>query len=514
MNSSEYVVDVPYLRTFMAELGPSRLRLVAALNGFPCPPAEEFEYCDLGAGQGDTTATLAAAYPRARFMGIDINREHVEAARELARGGGLENATFLELDFADAGQEDLPRFDYIVAHGVASWIGPETRAALFSLVSDRLKPGGLFYVGYNALPGWAAVEPLRRILADRAAAVQGDSLERARQALQLASQLAGAGAAYFTGNPSAREMLDVMQKTGLPYVVYEYLQPHWTPMYFADLARELAARELYYVGQMPLYLNYRDLALAPPMAQLLQGVEDRVTYETLLGYANNQFFRRDVYIKGKVAAAPSATQAWLDATPFGAISPGALPRTARLPHYTLQLAGPVFDALLPTFEQGAFTVGGLLERPELSPFGGQTLRDAILRLLIAGLVSPVLRPTRTPSASRGPLGIASQYNRWLLQRRLDPQLPIALASQVAGTGVELSMLQAVALRLLTEVEPDERPAWIRALARRQPFRLKIGDRAIDGDEDLVLTLLTIAEDMRARQVPKLLELGVLEQQPS
>ena len=84
----EYVTDVPYLRSFVRDLSPLTLRLVAALNGFPTPPRDDFDYCELGSAHGDTTATLAAAYPHARFLGVDINPQHIASAHHLAAEGG------------------------------------------------------------------------------------------------------------------------------------------------------------------------------------------------------------------------------------------------------------------------------------------------------------------------------------------------------------------------------------------------------------------------------------------
>jgi len=512
MSKPDYLTDVPYLRGFIADLSPARLRLVAALNGFLSPAPEDFDYCELGAGHGDTLVTLAAAYPRARFVGVDLLPEHIATARELATQGDLSNVQLLQCDFADLAGRELPQFDYIVAHGVLSWIGPDKRQALLELASSRLKPGGLLYVGYNALPGWAALEPLRRLLADRAVAVKGDVLERARLALGLAKGLGDAAADYFTENPSAKELLTTVAQVGLPYIAHEFLQTHWTPMYFADVAYEMAAKELYFIGQLPLYLNFRDLAIAPSLLPIFQSVTDRVAFESLLGYALNQSFRRDVYFKGKVTHSSTATHAYLDSTVFGALSAAPMARSVALPHYTLQFVGKVFDVLLPFLGQGATTISALLQHSELSGFSQQTLRDAIMRLLICGQLSPLLRPTRAiQEVGTGLCRVPLAYNRMLLQRRLTTGTPIALASCAAGTGIAFSMLQGVALRLLTEVAPADRPLWIGKLLETQPFRIKMGDSTIDDDKTPAGALLEEVERFRVQHLPKLLELGILEQ---
>src|SRR5580698_7347425 len=109
----EYVTDVTYVRSFEPDLSPARLRLVAALNGFTPPPADDFDYCELGSAHGDTTAALAAAYPSARFVGVDINPDHIASANRLSQRGELTNIRFLLQDFEELPRERLPGFDFI-----------------------------------------------------------------------------------------------------------------------------------------------------------------------------------------------------------------------------------------------------------------------------------------------------------------------------------------------------------------------------------------------------------------
>ncbi|RYE92234.1 MAG: methyltransferase domain-containing protein, partial [Myxococcales bacterium] len=378
-----YLTDVAYVRTYVPDLAPAGLRLVAALNGFSPPPSRAFDYCELGFGSGDTLLTLAASLPDSRFVGVDLLPDHVAAARAMAARGAVGNVTLLERDFADLGGEDLPGFDYITAHGVLSWVSPDKRRAALDLAAARLRPGGLLYVSYNALPGWAAVEPLRRLLLDAGSMAAGDSLARARHGVRVASLLRDAGAEYFRSNPASVTMLETMARMGDHYVAHEYFHGDWVPMYFADVAREMADRGLYYVGQLPLALNYRDLALPPRLGELCRSVTNRIEFESLKDYALNEFFRRDVYIKGSAACTAEHSHAYLQSTAFTAVTGGAaVARDLALPHHTLRFAGPLFDALLPELERSSATAAELALRPALAPFGVRAVGDALMRLLL------------------------------------------------------------------------------------------------------------------------------------
>ena len=177
-----YVTDIPYMRGFKPMLAPAWLDFVALLGGVR-PPAREdgFAWCDLGCGQGVTAAILAATHPAGEFHGIDAMAVHIEHAAGLAAEAEATNAHFLAADFAAALDHKLPRFDYIVAHGVYSWVDAVSRAQLRRFIDRRLQSGGLVYISYNALPGWTGDLPfqyLARAWADKA---HGDSAARVRR---------------------------------------------------------------------------------------------------------------------------------------------------------------------------------------------------------------------------------------------------------------------------------------------------------------------------------------------
>ncbi len=507
MANDEYVLDVLYDRTFVPDLAPSRMRLVAALNGFAPPPSRDFDYLELGAGHGFTTVTLAAAYPRARFVGVDLNPDHIASADRAASAGDVHNVKFVQGDFEELADAPLGNFDYVGAHGVLSWIGARKRSALIEVVNRRLKPGGLFYASYNALPGWAAVEPLRRLIADRAATFEGDTLSRAKEALAYARRLADAGALYFSNNPAALATLATMEQMGPAYVVHETMHAHWVPMYFADLARELAKADLHFVGQLPLHLNYRDLAVPEGVADALIQVTDRAEFEGLKDYALNEFFRCDVYVKGRAPRSDLVTDAYLDSTPMGAVDDGPR-REVKLAHHTLHFNGEIFDVMLPLFTQRAWSVDELVKVPELARFEPSRVRAAVLQLTLANQLAPMRRvPARQKKTS---LRVPSAYNRAVLARPLSSEAPVVLVSEVLGNGVSIPMLAAVSLRLLTEVDRPDWRSWLVDCAARQPFRVQSKGRAIDSDNERVDAVLEQTERFEVEQLPRMIQLGIVE----
>ena len=501
MTSIPYVTDVPYLRQFCRELGPTLLHAAAGLGGFRSRTATPFNYCELGSGMGDTLCTLAAAHPQSRFIGVDINREHVTFARALAERCGLANVQCLQLDveaLADGGA--LPELDFICAHGLLSWVAPEKRRAVIALAAARLRPGGLLYVSYNALPGWAALQPLRRLLRELAGQ-EGSLTQRAQRALDAARRMRDQGARYFADNPAAGEMLDVMAKVGPAYVVHEYFHEHWYPMHFADVAREMAASGLRFCAELPIYRNIAQLALPDATAPLVEAAHDRIFAQTLKDYATNVFFRGDLYIQSDAPPDPAARTEYLEATRFGTlITSERIRREVKFPHASLQLLGEPFDTILARAVEAPVTAGDL--RRALPAFSAERILEAIVDLLASEQIVPMV-----PASAVA--GYAHAYNLAILAEPLSTSHPVVLASPVAGTGLPVPALQAVCLRLMYLVAPSDRGAWIRAFVERQPLRLHVADRAVSDAAEQASGLEAELEKFRAQRLTKLETLGIV-----
>jgi ubiquinone/menaquinone biosynthesis C-methylase UbiE len=509
---SEYVSDVPYPRNFVPQLAPPGMRLVAALGGFAPPDGDEFAYCELGLGRGDTLSTLAAASPRARFVGVDIAEDHVAFARGLADRGALTNVRVVLGDFADAAlAADAGAFDYLAAHGVLSWISPEKRAALFAFAEARLKDGGLLLVSYNALPGWAVMEPLRRVMLDHASKVSGSTLDRARAAYAFACKLAEARAGFFTSHPTAERMLELMRDGGLAYVAHEYFHAHWQAFHFADLAREAAARGLTYAGQMPLWLNVRDLALPPAVKELASDITDRVAFEGLKDFAANELFRTDVFVRSSKAPDPRETRRFFEHTPFGALTLAEhVKRTLRLPIYSLDYTGKVYEAILPHLCRAPVTATDLAKRPDLAGLGRDRIAQVLQNLSLGGQVLPMRPSAPLGSPAAAAYSMPSAFNRRALDDGLAGEGPLTLACPATGGGIGVSLLEAVFLRLLTGVAPADRRAWVEAFAKGKSFPLASGVTKVDSAEDLAALVGKGLDAFRSAMGPKLAQLGVLE----
>lgn len=300
-----YLTDVQYTGHYYQFLAPAWLVYIAAINGYQVPRLDEpFAYCELGCGKGITSLLLAAMHPNADVHACDFNAEHIDYARKLQQDAGVGNVTYYAKSFAQMLDEPLPAFDFIVLHGVYSWVPEPVRAGIREFAQRRLKPGGLLMVSYNAMPGWAHLQPLRRMMQVHAAGVQGDSLQKAREAYAYVAALARNGAGYFRTVPEAARYLEQLAGKDIRYVAHEFLTPHGDPFYFEEVASAMAAAGLQYCGNMTPANNHPELMVPPSFRDRLPVRASRLALEMHHDMIANTTFRADLFCRQSAKELP------------------------------------------------------------------------------------------------------------------------------------------------------------------------------------------------------------------
>ena len=315
---SGYFADAGYTYGFYPEASPSRLAWVGLLRGV-ATPTRDFSYVDLGCGQGFGLCALAALHPESRFVGVDFMPEHIAHARRLAHGAGLSNVEFIEADFLALQHETrfLGEFDYACAHGIATWVAPEVRAALLATAGLWLKPGGLFYCSYNTWPGWLATSPFQHMVLQMQSRL-GQGALGLQAASALFAELRGAGALVFDAYPTLKRRMDGLDKSDPNYQLQEYNNQNWQPAHVADMLEQMSRVKLAFLGSATLPDLFDEL-LPQALRNVIAAQTDTATRETVRDLAVNQGFRRDVYVKGSALLWDQEQQAKLASTRFALI---------------------------------------------------------------------------------------------------------------------------------------------------------------------------------------------------
>ncbi len=397
-----YVSDVEYLPGFHDEQAPGLMDLACLMSRVE--PARRpgsnaaFTYCDLGCGQASTVTALAAANPEARFWGIDFMPAHVARAEAFRGSAGIDNLTLIEADIAALARADdpgLPRFDYIALHGLFSWVSDEVRAGIVAFLDRFLRPGGLVYLGYNVMPGWTDALPLQKLLIEYAANRPGPSASRVAEAAGFAARMQAAGATLLATAVDDKLFPKMRSEEFLQrhyrYLAHEFLNGHWRPRFHVDVARELAAAKLDFVGSTNLLENFTGIGLSDAAQALLDEIPEGPLRETFNDYFNLRRFRRDVFVRGRREISGEMREAMLADVVLAMIAPRPAPDRNEWPQlgarFTLnrETYGPVFDRL----ERGPASIAEL--RQLLDRAGRQVTGNELVGVLAGlDLVLPVL----------------------------------------------------------------------------------------------------------------------------
>ncbi len=238
--SGGYVTGHEYLHSFHKEMAPSFLRSLLVLRQRrPLDLSKPFRYLDLGCGRGFGCNLLAAANPHGDFVGIDFEPDQIMQARGISMAAGIDNVRFIEASFSDIldRPDELGEFDIVGCHGVYTWVSADNRRAIVEIMRRHVATGGLAYVGYNAMPGWAPIAPLRHLvtrMADgRAPAGAGAAIDEAREFLEL---LRNPDRGYMYGNEPIARWLDSLKTKPLSYLAHEYLPLAATALWHDEVA--------------------------------------------------------------------------------------------------------------------------------------------------------------------------------------------------------------------------------------------------------------------------------------
>jgi trans-aconitate methyltransferase len=299
---------VPYPGHPFAQTHPDRLATVATLFGLAPADPRSCRYLELGCGDGGNLVPLAYALPGAAFTGIDSAAAPIAHAEEMRRDLELANAELRQGDLAALG--DLGTFDYVVAHGVYSWIEPHVRDALLAACRANLAPHGVAYVSYDVLPGGHMREITRQMLRWHVRDID-DPAERIAEARALLTAVSEAG------QPQAEWALGQSD----PALYHDELAEHHEAVLFTDFVAHAGRHGLQFLAEADVFEMQ-----AGALPAGLGG--DAVTREQYLDFFKGRMFRQTLLCHAEAERrepAPAVVGGMLAATaarPAGTAGPG------------------------------------------------------------------------------------------------------------------------------------------------------------------------------------------------
>ncbi|TWI11557.1 class I SAM-dependent methyltransferase [Aerolutibacter ruishenii] len=292
-----YYNQFPYSSHAYPHSAPEQLQAIAHIFGHSAPSVGTARVLELGAAAGGNLIPAAIRNPGMRAVGVDLSDVQVEMARARAREVGLDNIEFIQADLAQLESEALGEFDYIICHGLYSWVPPQVQEAMLRIFGQNLASGGLAFVSYNTYPGWKGKEMIRDAMLLHASQCTS-AVERIAHAKAMVGFLQQAVAPGSVMSAALTESAALIKGAGDQYLAHEYLEPYNLPCYFQDFVARAAEYGLAYLAEaepsMMVPANY-----GANMANALSRTfgHDQVRMEQYLDFAVNRAFRQTILAK-------------------------------------------------------------------------------------------------------------------------------------------------------------------------------------------------------------------------
>ncbi|MBI3959366.1 MAG: methyltransferase regulatory domain-containing protein [Chloroflexi bacterium] len=333
---------VPYGGWSYAFTHPDVLATVARLRGIPSAPVESCRVLEIGCAAGYNLIPMALSLPNARFVGIDYAARQIDEGCGLVAQLGVPNVELHHLDLA-AWEGALGQFDYIVAHGIYSWVAEPVRSALLSICRAALTPNGVAYVSYNTYPGWHMMEAMRRMMLYHIREIDepGQRAAAARELIGFLVKATGAASFRLSSYPAAYEhllngyfhgILNMPDRADSLFL-HDELEAVNAPCYFHEFLAHAGQHGLTYVADaefgtgLPTSLPEE---VAANLSAMAQSDGDVGQY---LDFVVNRTFRRSLLCRDEVALSPAIDLEVLDRLYFasharGLLAPGTDPEAA------------------------------------------------------------------------------------------------------------------------------------------------------------------------------------------
>ncbi len=290
MNSYDEVPypSLPYCRTH-----PDHLATLAALLGLSAPQ-RPYRLLEMGCAAGGNVIPQAAARPDCQFIGIDYSSRQISEGQQAVNTLSLENIQLHARSILDV-DKSLGRFDYIICHGVYSWVPEEVQSRILEICQSLLTAPGIAYISYNTQPGWRQRGALRDMMQYHVGRQPGSSpAQRIEQARGLLDFLVNA-----TSNTDGsyarmlREQQELLAKHSDSYIYHEHLEQHNEPLWFLDFCHRLDRHGLRYLGEADFSSMVASMSLSPELQQQLDQLAPNLTEkEQYIDFVRNRSFRQ------------------------------------------------------------------------------------------------------------------------------------------------------------------------------------------------------------------------------
>ncbi len=252
--------DAPYKSKTFYYTQPGRQQMVLKLLGFKTPDLKNARVLEIGCSFGGNIIPFALENPKAEVIGIDLSSVQIEEGNRIIENLGLENIRLIHQNVLDF-DEKLGKFDYIICHGVFSWVNEEVQRGILDVIKNHLSENGSAILSYNTYPGWKNLEVARDVMLFRDEMLknrgeqinESNAVKYGRGAIEFLSQFSILNEKIKDGITGIKEKDDY-------YILHEYFEENNKPMYLYDFNKMLLEHQLIHVVDSDLMKTFPNIS--------------------------------------------------------------------------------------------------------------------------------------------------------------------------------------------------------------------------------------------------------------
>lgn len=391
----------------------------AYLLGLNPPAIHQAKVLELGCSFGGNLISQALYHPDAEFVGVDLSESQIAQGNEIIKAMGLKNIRLEQKNILEITPE-FGKFDYIIVHGIYSWVPDEVKDKIIDICRTNLTPNGIGYISYNTYPGWKNKDVARDIMFFTNKYTQHLSLaeqtQRGKAVVKLFSDAIKNLDPEKNRNNFRIFNFDDIQSKDDHYIAHEYLEYHNDPVYLNEFVDEVHKHKLAYISDIDLQLSF--ISWMPKnLREMVNSLspEDYVVREQCLDYIYDIAFRRSLLCHGELQEQINRTESIpkerLDNLTF--INTGKANDLSR--YFDNQNLSQVLQyALLNLGEFSIQAIKDLIENnDEFKSVTYDEVYSGVLYLIIMGVLNVYLTPYKTYEFEENKTYVPEQFVKYL-----------------------------------------------------------------------------------------------------
>jgi methyltransferase-like protein/trans-aconitate methyltransferase len=327
--------EVAYRGSAVPQTHPDRLATLATLFGMKPAVVESCRVLEVGCGDGHNLIPMAYALPGSRFCGMDVAAQPIFAGQAMIDALGLKNISLRQLDIMEAGPE-LGEFDFIISHGVYTWIPAEVQDRLLAICREHLAANGVAYVSYDVYPGAHLGKLTREMMLYHVRGLNdpAQKIQQARALIRFLSEARDEGEFY---SVFLKDEVERVAEWSDWSIFHDNLAPVYSACYFHEFVEHAARHGLAFLAEADFYQMHPQTSNVKARERLRQLEGDEIAREQYLDFLSCRHFRRTLLCHEGTKITrdlrPESLRAFLVASPSRPVEPEPEIRSAKVEEF-------------------------------------------------------------------------------------------------------------------------------------------------------------------------------------